>query len=464
MTSQWRLLAVAAATFLALAGCATVTPDGSLSIDARPNQTYVVVLQGTTTVYAGYGDVTLSGLASGDYTLLAARGERSNTTTVHVAPGRSTSADAHVTESDDSDQPEWAGRNGDREKTPGSGMQGSDTEKGDLFGDLYILVRNDNGEPELIEKGGEWYVQPAAFVADASGLPGEPVLVDGAYVPLALDDEGGIITPQYYPDPTVDTGTLVVPKEVDLGRLNEARAPDNVLQRAYEEAMANLSSSVQKITLDPMGRLEYYAEPDVPTAIDSPLENLALYKALMTDGFLEVKRTNPDGSETVLFRSDERTPDFVNTHLAGDPFGVSDDDVIRKHIMLDYAAAMLSAAADKTGDLDVDVVITMNNFLGINGETAPEYFQFGAYHHQRSGHFGTEQADLLQPYTNNDPNADPGDYYVVKSVPLYDTDPTAGAILKTERSADFAKGFAAAADDDLTVLEYVHNYAPPAPL
>ncbi|MEJ2288664.1 MAG: hypothetical protein P8Y02_08470, partial [Deinococcales bacterium] len=99
-----------AATLVAIGGCATVTPDGSLSVDARPNQTYVVVLQDTTTVHSGYGDVTLTGLRPGDYTVLASRGERSKSIEVHVSPGRSTSTDVHVTEEDDSDQPVWAGR------------------------------------------------------------------------------------------------------------------------------------------------------------------------------------------------------------------------------------------------------------------------------------------------------------------------------------------------------------------
>ena len=448
MKSQWRLFAVAAATLLALAGCATVTPDGSLSIDARPNQTYVVVLQGTTTVYAGYGDVTLSGLASGDYTLLAARGERSNTSTVHVAPGRSTSADAHVTESDDSDQPEWAGRNGDREKTPGSGMQGSDTEKGDLFGDLYILVRDDNGVPITTEIGGEAYVQPAAFYTDDSGLPTDPVLENGDYVALELDAEGSIVTPQYYPVYDDPSGELVVPKEVDLGRLNEARAPDNVLQRAYDEAMANLSLSVEPITQDPMGRLEYYKEPGVPTAIDSPLENLALYKALMTSIMDPTKEfTIADSTGAEIFNASKRPADYRGV---SDPPGSPDDS---EHVMLDYAAAMLSAAADKTGDLDVDVVITMNNFLGINGDTAPEYFKFGDYIHERLNHFGNDEAELLVQ-----DKVDSKTYHVM-TVSVFES------ILGGEdRHAEHAKGFAAAADDDLTVLEYVHNYAPPESL
>lgn len=435
------LLIALVAALVAIGGCATVTPDGSLSVDARPNQTYVMVLQDTTTIHSGYGDVTLTGLRPGDYTVLASRGERSKSIDVHVSSGHKTSTDVHVTEEDDSDQPVWAGRDGDRERTPGSGMHGSDTEKGDLFGDLYVLVRDANGAPITLTIGDVAYVQPAAFFADELGQPGAPVLdIDDNYVPLALDAEGSLVVPQYYPVFDDPTGTLVVPKEVDLGRLNEARAPSNVLDRALGEALANLESSVKPITQDPMGRLEYWTDDVTPVAIDSPLENLALYKRLMTEG--EIAFTTQSGD---TFTTNARPSDF---HGNNDPVDPATDP---KHIMLDYAAAMLSAAADKTGDIDVDVAITINNFLGINGETAPEYFDFLGYGHIRSHHFGTDQATVL--VQQEDPNT-----YVVSTIDVMD-------IFKSmDRTADDARGFAAAADDDLTVLEYVHNYAPPEPL
>jgi hypothetical protein len=430
-----------AAIVLAIGGCATVTPDGSLSVDARPNQTYVVVLQDTTTIHTGYGDVTLTALSPGNDTVLASRGDRSQSIDVHVSPGHKTSTDVHVTEEDDSDQPVWAGRDGDRERTPGSGMHGSDTEKGDLFGDLYVLVRDANGAPITIEIAGVDYVQPAAFFADGLGQAAEPVLdVDGNYVPLTLDAEGSLVVPQYYPVFDDPSGALVVPKEVDLGRLNEARAPSNVLDRALAEALTNLQSSVKAITQDPMGRLEYWTDEVTPVAIDSPLENLALYRELMTQG--EITFTTQNGA---LFSTNARPPDFKGN---ADPVDATADP---KHIMLDYAAAMLSAAADKTGDIDVDVAITINNFLGINGETAPEYFDFMGYGHIRSHHFGTDQATVL--VQQEDPNS-----YVISTIDVM-------AIFNSvDLTSGDARGFAAAANDDLTVLEYVHNYAPPEPL
>jgi len=448
MRARAPILAAVAIVIVWVAGCTTAPPVGTLTIDARPESTYIAVLDGTTTVHAGYGDVTLSGLKSGSYLVLEARGERSKSVTVSVAPGGSTRVDAHVTQEDDSDQPVWAGRNGDHEQTPGGGMQGSDTRQGDLFGDLYVLLRNANGEPITITIAGVDYVQPLAFYADANGEPAEPVTdLAGDPVPLALgaegtDFEGEIISPQYYPP---DTGALVVPKEIDLGRLNEVRAPDNVLDRAYDEAMANLASSVKPITQDPMGRLEYWTDDVTPVAIDSPLENLALYRALM----LALEADDTGG--LVIVGSDGGT--LLDTHLRPADARNPADPADPRHVSLDYAAAMLAAAADKTGDIDVDVAITINTFLGINGLAEPDYFDLMGYGHVRADHFGDEEATVLQP-VEGDPTL-----YRVTTINLFDRIFGARA-----RDAQDAVGFADAADDDLTVLEYVHNYLPPEAL
>ncbi len=95
-------------------------------------------------------------------------------------------------------------------------------------------------------------------------------------------------------------------QEVHFGRLNLARAPDHVLQAAFDEAISSINSAID-IGIDPAGRLllyRYVLELDTETgrmvpvvdgdgveileekAIDSPLENLALYVKLMNDGHL----------------------------------------------------------------------------------------------------------------------------------------------------------------------------------
>lgn len=97
------------------------------------------------------------------------------------------------------------------------------------------------------------------------------------------------------PDPKPGRGgsapgwTAQVP-EVELGRLNVARAPQSVLDRAYAEAIATLDVSPEMISfysntdiasLDALIRSSF----DTISYIDSPLQNLALLQeAMTTDG------------------------------------------------------------------------------------------------------------------------------------------------------------------------------------
>lgn len=93
-------------------------------------------------------------------------------------------------------------------------------------------------------------------------------------------------------------------EEVDFGRLNLSRSPEAVLQAAFDEAI-NAINNANSISLDSAGRLlltsTVYSETEMTTtsdgcaipvattvvkAIDSPLENLALYVKLMKDGHL----------------------------------------------------------------------------------------------------------------------------------------------------------------------------------
>lgn len=90
-------------------------------------------------------------------------------------------------------------------------------------------------------------------------------------------------------------------QEVEFGRLNLGRAPDAVLDHAFDEAISNLNNA-KSISIDASGRLvlttdvydEYLTNPDgtpvyletVIKAIDSPLECLSLYIKLMKDGNL----------------------------------------------------------------------------------------------------------------------------------------------------------------------------------
>jgi len=105
-----------------------------------------------------------------------------------------------------------------------------------------------------------------------------------------------------------------VPSDVELGRLNVARSPSKVLDRSLAEALATLQTSpelYQLPTLDAViAAIRSGTLPDGTeiVRIDSPLENLALYKAVLTDGQIVM----PDGSTlTTNLSSDELAAIFL---------------------------------------------------------------------------------------------------------------------------------------------------------
>lgn len=150
---------------------------------------------------------------------------------------------------EDSDRPAWA--RGNHELNPrsrgGGRPVGSGVGKGDLYGDLWVVVRDGNGVPVL----------------DANGHV-QPVLADGTVVQLTPDGE----LPAEYEDAV---------GEVELGRLNASRSPGQVTGHHLNEAIARLASGT--VTLDEAGRLMVDG-----VLIDSPLQNLSLYSYIMTGG------------------------------------------------------------------------------------------------------------------------------------------------------------------------------------
>ncbi len=227
--------------------------------------------------------------------------------------------------SEDSDRPVWAGVKGG--KSGGGGKPaGAGTKKGDLFGDMVILLRDANGVPILTADG---LVQVIAYIYDATG----------ALVPLK-DASGNLVVIPYVGDELATSVTLggvtydVYGAEVELGRLSVGRAPNKVLDHSLTEALSKLTSGT--ITLDETGRLAVNG-----VTIDSPLENLALYDKYMTTGSLPGV-TLPAGFNP---------------------------------------ASLLAAAADKYGGITVDTVIYMNSILGINSGST--YYDFSTTNYDR---------------------------------------------------------------------------------
>lgn len=298
---------------------------------------------------------------------------------------------APVSVDEDSDRPVWAGVKGG--KSGGGGKPaGAGSKKGDLYGDMVVLLRDANGAPILTTDG---LVQVIAYVYDATG----------ALVPLK-DASGNLVVIPYVDGElaskvTIGTTTYdVYSAEVDLGRLSVSRSPSKVLDHALAEALDKLKSGT--VTLDSTGRLVVDG-----VTIDSPLENLALYDAYMTTGTL------PGVTLPVGFNP----------------------------------ASLLAASADKYGDITVDTVVYINSILGIN--TVTKYYDFSTVSYDRYTTWKDATATVLVLKDG---------VYVPTVVNLYEAvfnsttwvDPTA---------VGGADDFAAAADDYLSVIEFVHDNA-----
>jgi hypothetical protein len=293
--------------------------------------------------------------------------------------------------SEDSDRPVWAGVKGG--KSGGGGKPaGAGSKKGDLYGDMVVLLRDANGVPILTTDG---LVQVIAYVYDSTG----------SLVPLKDASGNPVVIP--YVDgelaSTVTIGTTtydVYSAEVDLGRLSVSRSPSKVLDHALAEALSKLTSGT--VSLDSTGRLVVNG-----VTIDSPLENLALYDAYMTTGML------PGVTLPVGFNP----------------------------------ASLLAASADKYGDITVDTVVYIDSILGIN--TGTTWYDFSTVNYDRYTTWKDATATVLVLKDG---------VYVPTVVNLYDAvfsstnwvDPTA---------VGGADDFATAADDYLSVIEFVHDNA-----
>lgn len=135
---------------------------------------------------------------------------------------------------------------------------------GDLYGDLWVLTRD---------------VDPT----DGGGN-GEPVLdANGQVIPIGYDPATGETFPIYLVegeegDYEVPAELLPFVQEIELERANMIRSPDSVMQNALEEALGKIEGGTA-ISTDASGRIMVDG-----VLIDSPRENIALYKLIMTAG------------------------------------------------------------------------------------------------------------------------------------------------------------------------------------
>lgn len=349
------------------------------------------------------------------------------------------------------------------------------------FGDLVFLHRDERGVPILTSDSCQ---QPIGFPSETCALTcvaGEPCLV-----PVNPDTCA------------IEVAYEGCTHEVDFGRLNVARSPGSVLSNQLQEVIVNLATA-DCISLDPSGRLvlstvvdaaasdDWIAEYDplthnlaivrpldglanhrqqaakigvvasesqvLTSAVDSPLQNLAIYKQLMSAGYL----------------------------------GTESSPIALPATPLDSAARALGAAADKTGDVNIDLVTYLNQILGLTNESAPGYLEktcidireeimgqvdfvrkcfldYGSYGYQRSFHFST-----LLPFPAYIPTHAPlAGYFEYLTEVLPITNPVTFLIAQEPITSSVfndspgyvggnALGFAQAADDSRAVIEFMHD-------
>ncbi len=332
--------------------------------------------------------------------------------------GKPATTEAAESEDEDSDRPTWAGVPG-KDGKPGRGNASSGTKKGTLYGDMYVLLRDENGVPILSDDG---FVQP----------------IDEDGNPIELDAEGAPINPE-------------LAMEVEIGRMNVGRSPKFVLSTRYEEALLAINAA-DEVTVDAAGRLTLITNDDPATevdessvkTIDAPLENLALYVELMNTGTL-----SGVDSDTVFSADLQNLIDGTFTA----------DDLVE-------AANLFAAAADKSGTILVDNVVYMNSILDIVGtikdpldpDNTTEYVDFSSFTYDRSDTYGDVTANVLV-LTDLDGDGPLPESWVPQEVNIY-----TAVFSGTEEGVDTegAAGFAQAADDALQVIEFIHEYALPA--
>jgi hypothetical protein len=351
---------------------------------------------------------------------------------------------------------------------PGPPTDGGSGAPPDL-GDLIVLNRDVYGRP--IPTAATQVPDPETGVLVDAGLCQQPIGLPSDSCPLASVCTNPAVPCLVPVDPYscgVLAGYETCTQEVDFGRTSVIRSPVSVLEQSLEEAVTKLATA-QCTSLDPAGRLVNTSLVDgevLSAAIDSPLENLAIYRQLMLTGDL--------GAFIVLPNSE-------------DPMNV-----------LNTAARGLGAAADKTGKVTVDQVVYSNQIMGLLD--VPTYLpklcvtvreevqgnmqevqkcvlDYSAYGYTRSINFGALPAPAYIPADAPqegwfeylgvvDPDATPVLFKIIQG-PILDN-----VFGTTDSDFDGVNvgGFTQAADDTREVIEFTHDrplplgYATPVPL
>lgn len=306
--------------------------------------------------------------------------------------------------SDRGGQPEGAGNGG-----------GPDSGKGGDYGDIVIILRDDDGTPILDENGN---IQPCLDPACET------------YTQLVEVEEGDFEMPD---------GVIAV----EFGRLNVARSPESVIDHSLTELLSKLDGETITVdNLDEMtddaGRLLVTNDDGTISTIDSPLENFAFYVAL-----IEAAGSDPDADSYTL---------SITTSPMGDDPEESFSMTVDADVVLTLAASAFSAASDKYGDLTVDEIMNITSFVELDDELSA-LVDSDSYSYNREDLYGDITVTVLKEVV-----IDGTTYYQPTEVSLLD-EVMFNTVPTIEDDANGIDVFTQQADDAVQVLEYIHDYA-----
>jgi hypothetical protein len=277
----------------------------------------------------------------------------------------------------------------------GSGHEGgSGSGCGDVFGDLVHVKRDAvTGQPILAKRWVE-------LKQDSYGFDYCPIPVDGDGLEIPFAD--------FSCDPAVPSAVVEVNY---FGRLSGGRTKERNSRMHFDEVISSIKDpGVGRVSQDATGRMQLGYDCEISTtatgtlrcatwrAIDSPMENLALYARLMKYGHLQ---TDPGEVDTFAHGDPAAGIQYHPALAAGDyakfdagmrhllPRGEIDSTLSpadfcfpgglfssacaagERLLSRDFvrAGSFLAAAASKTGIITVDLVQYMNRILKITVDT-----------------------------------------------------------------------------------------------
>ena len=269
----------------------------------------------------------------------------------------------------------------------GGGGGSAGTAAGALYGDLYVIERDGNGEPVLRTKT----LSGVAYTCQ------QPLAASCGFLPLNFDKDG--FNPELEDACAVQELSADFLQEVKFGRESVSRAPATVIDKSYAEALKTINLAAascgdsRAIKLDPAGRITMCIAqegtgtsagmpinaPRLPRAadpvyawktIDAPLENLGLYRAAMTSGCFGPVSEETVGEEGVRIIVTTELSAAAKVFLSASGLGHLvcsglPPNPVTKPDMLS-AAVFLAGGADKSSPVTLDEIINVNNYLGVN--------------------------------------------------------------------------------------------------